>query len=323
MRSLVRSAQMRIFVIAGVAAGGSAWVLGPQAALALLVGLGVVGGLALAEWLRMRQRWIVTEITKLRASGAAELQAAERRIGARMSEHWNRERGELTAARAQVTTLGRRITADRRQQLAQIQAVQNLYAILPIRHRMPAAGPGWSVSPDYLLLVVSLLQQHRPATIVELGSGVSTVWTAAALHEFGIEARMVSIDHDARYASVTQDALATAALEKVVEIRHVPLVDLRVGGQMFRWYDPAALADVDSCDLALVDGPPGELQPRSRYPALPVLADRMRPGAQLLLDDYLRADEQQIVSDWLVQHPGWTVQELALEKGAALLTRTS
>lgn len=321
VRTLMRSTHVWMFAGAGVLAGLTAWLLGPPATLPLLAGIGAGSALLFAQWMRIRQRWIGDELTKLSA-------AASQLAGAMMtrSEFMRWEQGlgnELAGLRKQLSSLESRATVARHQQAAQLQALQNLYAIVPVRHRMPSLGAGWAVSPDLMLLLVSLVQEHRPATIVELGSGASTVWIAMALQEHGVDSRIVSVDHDAAFAASTRERLTALGLDKLVELRHAPLVELELAGESYPWYDRAAFADVESCDLLVVDGPPGNVRPGSRYPALPVLADRMPSGSHVVLDDYQRPDERQMVARWVEQLPGWRVQELTYEKGAALLTRTT
>ena len=64
-----------------------------------------------------------------------------------------------------------------------------------------------------------------------------------------------------------------------------------------QWYDDAVVAagldaalQGDLIDLLLVDGPPAYAVGHglARYPALPVLRDRLAPGATVVLDDVER-----------------------------------
>jgi hypothetical protein len=51
-------------------------------------------------------------------------------------------------------------------------------------------------------------------------------------------------------------------------------------------YDLSVLADeITGVDLLFVDGPVGDTSPQARYPALPVLADRLTDDTLVLLDD--------------------------------------
>jgi predicted O-methyltransferase YrrM len=305
----VLTARTAVFAALGAVAAVLAWLVGPRVAIAAAVGAGIGGGLFALEWLRSRHRRLTADVAAINAGMARpeHLAAWEKRA--------NEARGKDRA------TMTERLTIGRRNDFGQLQALINLYAMVPVHDRMPPARSGWSAGPDLLLLLVSLIRANRPATIVDLGSGVSTVWMALALREFGIDGRVVSLDHELSYAQITREALHTLDLK--ADVRHAPLVDLELDGDTYPWYDRSVLADVDSCDLLFVDGPPGVLGPASRYPALPVLGSRITMGGQVVVDDYAREDEHAMVDRWVTGMPGWTLRHHALEKGAAVLTRTA
>jgi hypothetical protein len=56
----------------------------------------------------------------------------------------------------------------------------------------------------------------------------------------------------------------------------------------------------DPIDLLLVDGPPAYAAGHAlaRYPALPVLGDRLASGATVVLDDAERPGEQEVLRRW-------------------------
>jgi hypothetical protein len=59
----------------------------------------------------------------------------------------------------------------------------------------------------------------------------------------------------------------------------------------------------------------------ARFPALPLLRERLSDRAVVVLDDLIRSDEQEIVSRWLTAYPELDDQRLKLEKGVAILRR--
>src|SRR5690606_18547556 len=79
-------------------------------------------------------------------------------------------------------------------------------------------------------------------------------------------------------------------LGATVEVRHAPLVA--------RWYEASVFADIDTIDLLIVDGPPATTGQLARYPALPLLAERLSPGAVVVLDDAERDAEAEIARRW-------------------------
>lgn len=198
---------------------------------------------------------------------------------------------------------------------------------------LPAVG-GWAIEPSGLLAVVHAVQTRRPQLVVECGSGTSTVWLGRVLAEQG--GRLISLEHDEGWATHARAMLAehgvAEGVGQTVEIRVVPLVDVDVmwpadspaeGGALpevgenapgdgeaaspasppLRWYDPAALGDLTGIDLLLVDGPPKATGPHARYPALPLLADRLAVDAVIFADDVERPDEAATVDAWCAQWP--------------------
>jgi predicted O-methyltransferase YrrM len=154
--------------------------------------------------------------------------------------------------------------------------------------------PAWSLRPDALRLVEELVGEGR-ATVVECGSGLSTVRIARALSAGHVHA----LEHDPHWAATTRAALADEGLTEFATVIDAPLVD--------GWYDRAALERLpaEGIELLLVDGPPaGEPEiERRRYPALPMLAGRLAPNAVILLDDADRPGERWALDRWLAELP--------------------
>lgn len=199
------------------------------------------------------------------------------------------------------------------QDFRQVEALINLHALIPVRAALPPSRK-WAASPDLLYFLVTTVLEREPRLIVELGGGLSTLWLAYAVEKAGYDGRIVSLDHDADFAGRTRDLLARHGLSQQVEVRHAPLTDVRIENEVWPWYDPAALADIEGCDLLIVDGPPAAVREHARYPALPVVRPKLAKDAMIVLDDCVRKDEQEIVERWRGEDPGWTVATLNHEK---------
>lgn len=191
-----------------------------------------------------------------------------------------------------------------RAQMRESEGLHQLYGRFRPRAPMPSSGQ-WALNPTDLLALVHLIGQRRPALVVELGSGTSSVWIGYALEQVG--GRLISVDHDPEYAGRTRRMIAAHGLQTVVEVRDAPLRTVEVRGETFDWYDPGALADVDGIDVLVVDGPPGSTGPMSRYPALDMLRHRLSRTAAVFLDDLSRPDEQETLRRWAAE-PGVTVE---------------
>jgi predicted O-methyltransferase YrrM len=175
---------------------------------------------------------------------------------------------------------------------------------------------GWAVSPDFATIVAAAIRDRHPNVVVELGSGVSTLIMGYCLDDLG-QGRLISIEHDEAHAARSRDAVARHGLGHVVTIAHAPLADVEVDGRTYRWYKLPELPD--RIDVLIVDGPPATHDPQARYPALPLLMDRLRDAALILVDDGARRGEREMVARWAERFPLVTVEFQATEKGAYLL----
>jgi predicted O-methyltransferase YrrM len=203
----------------------------------------------------------------------------------------------------------------------QLEAFITINNLLDIRHPLPPMR-GWAASPDFLVLVLGEILACKPNLIVELGSGVSTIISAYALEKLG-KGKLISIDHDSRFLQKTNQQIDLHRLNNIVQTVHAPLTKINLNGIDWQWYDLASADITNTVDILVVDGPPGNLQARSRYPALPLFAEHLSGDAVLFLDDAARPDEQAIVREWAMKYPDMSHELVNCEKGAAIFRRTS
>ncbi|PZF81756.1 class I SAM-dependent methyltransferase [Jiangella anatolica] len=183
-------------------------------------------------------------------------------------------------------------------QLSELSALANLYSMFGPADEVPVLG-GYAATPRTILRLTSMVGRlPGDALIVECGSGSSTVWLALACQRRGT-GRVVALEHHDLYAARTREALARLGLDGVAEVRSAPLEPVTVQGEKHDWYAAPSWADLRGIDLLFVDGPPGKVGPRSRFPALPLLAPALADGAIVALDDAQRPDEADVAADWL------------------------
>jgi hypothetical protein len=295
-----------------IAAGVTAF-LGAVGALVNLV-YGVIALLtlttmAIALLLHARRHRTPTRLLRALDAIVTEVSAVEQRALAR----------EKTAAVAR-----RREEAEH---LQHVEALLQLHAVLAAESLTPLAGR-WAMDPVGLLRLVRHVQVHRPSLVVELGSGTSTFWLHRAMQRFS-SGRVVAVDHDEEYARSTRQWLDGVVGGDVgrgdsgdpvgVEVRHAPLTEVDIDGARFRWYSPDAFDDLVGIDLLIVDGPPQGTGPQARFPALPMLLDRLSPSALIVVDDIDRHDEEEMVAKWLKVVPALAVAESPEGPGRHLL----
>jgi predicted O-methyltransferase YrrM len=206
------------------------------------------------------------------------------------------------------------------QTFRQLEALQNLSAVLPPNDVLPATR-GWAASPDLLMVLVDLVIAERPSLVVECGSGASTVWLALAMRRFEIDGRIIALDHDPVFGGKTRDLLARHDVRDLAEVRAAPLESFSLDGQTYSWYARRAWEDLTGIDLLFVDGPPATTGHRARYPALPLLSGSLSPVAIAVLDDLVVPDMREVLRLWLDAYPDLDSEILPLEKQAAILRR--
>ncbi|WP_372699835.1 class I SAM-dependent methyltransferase [Arthrobacter sp. JSM 101049] len=174
-----------------------------------------------------------------------------------------------------------------------------LYSILEPTARIRPAG-GWAATYETIAwLVEQILEYPEGPEVVELGSGIATLWMAYALQKRR-SGRLVSVEHDIKFLSLTEKRLSVHGLNECVELKFAPLNEQTTEYATGHWYDlerpPRFRAGID---LLFVDGPPGGVAPRSRYPAMHYFAPLLSNGAYIVLDDVDREVEYSIAQSWL------------------------
>jgi len=237
--------------------------------------------------------------------------------------------GNVATESTRTLETARRVEADAneikteiRQTFRQLEALQNLNAMVPASDVLPATR-GWAASPDLLVVLVDMVVTDRPSLVVECGSGASTLWLALTMRRFGIGGRIVALDHDPVFGGKTRDLLARHGVGELAEVRDAPLESFSLDGETYSWYARQAWEDLTGIDLLFVDGPPASTGHQARYPALPLLSGSLSPVAAVVLDDLVVPDMQKVLRLWLDAYPEFGAEILPLEKQAAVLLRRS
>jgi hypothetical protein len=215
---------------------------------------------------------------------------------------------------------------------ASSQLALNTY--LAFGKNVPRLG-GWSIGAEAALELVKLVEENDYELVLEFGSGVSTAILAIASvnklrsAEAGLSASVdvlprqslgeeasgsqrptiVSFEHSEEYYDQTDAMLERLKLRHRVSLIFSPLCQISVNGEdRCLYYDcedtlrrhASALESNKSRVLVLVDGPPGNVSHRARFPAVPLLLKHLGGcDFDILLDDYGRAEEREIASSWV------------------------
>src|SRR5690606_20333154 len=111
------------------------------------------------------------------------LQATIRDV-VRVVERLGRDVGPLREGDEQARRRHEQLT--RRIRKLPAESLNQVQALLQLQQRFTPAAPlpsidGWAMEPTTLLVLVDLVARHRPARVVECGSGTSTVWLGHAV----------------------------------------------------------------------------------------------------------------------------------------------
>lgn len=205
--------------------------------------------------------------------------------------------------------------------MVQIESLHAVYAELQGRPALPRTG-GWAASPDFLAQLARLHHEHRPHTVVECGSGVSSLVLAALMRNQG-RGQVFSLEHDAAFAATTRALLRTHELQDWCQVVDAPLKPIEIAGWSGRWYTTDGLPAGLAVDMLVVDGPPNATGPLARFPALPLLSRMLSPKLTIAVDDADRPEERAMIRRWLEMAPELRLSEHvpACEKGCAVLVR--
>lgn len=220
----------------------------------------------------------------------------------------------IVESRGYALGLFTRLLTEVRSSYTQAEALQGILWTLKPGAPLPSTR-FWAASPDLLREIMVHVLSEKPRLVVEASSGTSTIVIGLCLQRLGT-GLVVALEHDEVYAARTRAAVEEHGLSAYVRVVHAPLVLQRVNGVDHRWYDLAGLSLEHPIDLLVVDGPPDTTQSMARYPAVPLLRDRLHAGARILLDDGARPDERITAERWAAELHGASLEYLQLEAGA-------
>jgi hypothetical protein len=200
-----------------------------------------------------------------------------------------------------------------------LNAARQLEAHLAVQHYLQTGQTieemhGWAISPDLARYLIDSLESNHYDLIIEFGSGVSTALMARVLANKSNKSsnespsEFIAFEHLEKYHQKTLGILKKLHLSKYVNLALAPLTSYNTHGQIeYPFYDcdeylKAISSKFDSSHVKIfvfVDGPPASTGKYARYPAMPAILNHF-PESQidLLLDDYIRDDEKEIVAMW-------------------------
>ncbi len=180
-----------------------------------------------------------------------------------------------------------------------IQSMNMLSCLLPNNLYSPITS--YTLSPTAIVHILNEIVLLQRKTIVEFGSGLSTLFIARLLSYHKLDATLFSIDHDKQWQNILQSSLDSEGTGGNVNLIRADLESsTSLDSQQCKWYSKSFLEKVlpKDIDLVIVDGPPFSTGQYSRYCAVPFLKNRLLNDYSIFLDDVFRKGENDILSAW-------------------------
>jgi len=150
----------------------------------------------------------------------------------------------------------------------------------------------WSITRQCAVELYNEVKRLNSRSIIDFGSGVSTLVFALYASETG--AKVVSLETDKKWMEVTSSSLRKLGLIDHVSLIHAPLRNMTHHKISNRSYD-FDFGVGKLYDFAFIDGPPESV---GRHGTLPSIANHLAPNWHAWLHDGARPGERECVALW-------------------------
>jgi predicted O-methyltransferase YrrM len=94
----------------------------------------------------------------------------------------------------------------------------------------------WTLAPDSLIFILNYIKKHNLKSVLELGSGLSTVAIAGIFQQSNFENQViVSLEQDQKYQDQTTKWLTKNKLTKFTRIINSPLIEYSIQNKKWWW----------------------------------------------------------------------------------------
>jgi predicted O-methyltransferase YrrM len=182
----------------------------------------------------------------------------------------------------------------------------------------PSLDGPWSLGEEAFASIERSMREVVPRVIVEFGSGASSVRLAKAFPE----ASVLSLESDAEFfqrslGCAREHGMTPERLR--IELR--PLCFRRIATGIYETYRSGPFPA--QIDVALIDGPPHWTK-RGREACFYDIADRVRIGGRVYLDDYGRDQEKRIARNWSSCYAdAFRMSEVATDHGLCVMEKVA
>jgi predicted O-methyltransferase YrrM len=161
-----------------------------------------------------------------------------------------------------------------------------------------------SMSFFAIAMILNDIHISNRETILEFGSGLSTILMARLINKNKLSCKIYSVEHDKNWFALLNTILKKEnTIENVVSI-YAPLTASKKSKNNLEWYNEEtilnSLPENILFDLVIIDGPPAHERSKSlsRYPALPFVNNKLKKSYSIYVDDASRNGEQEVINYW-------------------------
>lgn len=125
----------------------------------------------------------------------------------------------------------------------------------------------WSISPTAMMVIINHILINNIKTIVEFGTGVSTIFLNNLSIKNNLDLNIISVDHDLYWQNIIRNRYKADRVDFI----HAPLTTvMKFNGNEFNWYDVSKLNGINksNTDFIIIDGPIGNKSPYERAGAM-------------------------------------------------------
>ncbi len=167
---------------------------------------------------------------------------------------------------------------------------------------------GWSIGETAFERITTTLFEMSPVKrILEFGSGPSSIRLAMTFSE----TQVLSVEGDWRNYAETTSLMQSFWDQRNLSIKYRPITLEYYGDAEFLTYEDGMFWE-EEMDCVVIDGPPVYTL-RGREACLYQVYDQIKIGGLIILDDFRRSYEKQIVANWQSVYPGGFTVEIIRE----------
>lgn len=156
-----------------------------------------------------------------------------------------------------------------------------------------------ALRPLGIAFILNEIIINKRTSILEFGSGFSTIMTARLAKRNNLDLKIFSVEHDPKWGDLIIKILIKERLDKYVTII---TAELKADNDNSIWYDKMKIDSIiqnQKFDFVIVDGPPAYSKDLlyARMPVQNFIIEKMNESFCILIDDSNRNGEKKLINE--------------------------